>query len=65
MGQSLGCSAQIFLMAEMKNYISIDGKLKFFIGVTLTLSYCHVLVNRHGVSIGNWVYWTLITHSYR
>jgi hypothetical protein len=27
--------------------------------------YCHVLVTRHGVWIGNWIYWTLITRNYR
>jgi hypothetical protein len=25
--------------------------------------YCHILVTRHGVWIGNWVYWTLIPHN--
>jgi hypothetical protein len=29
------------------------------------ITYCHALVTRHGVWIGNWIYWTTITRKYR
>jgi hypothetical protein len=32
---------------------------------TATVLYCHMLVTRHGVSIDNWIYWTLITRNYK
>jgi hypothetical protein len=52
------------LSEDIKPQVKIDMKIKLFIWYGNIYIYCHVLVNRHGVWIDNWIYWALITRNY-
>jgi hypothetical protein len=48
----------------LRRHIASTSMWHSYEGLNFVL-YCHVLVTRHRVWIGNWIYWTLITRNYK